>query len=87
MKYYHVALAVFVVMVSAHSNISMADEVNFDALDEPRWITTITNELGSTYALVASYLDNAVQLIDVTDPAKPVPVASIRDGVGGFDGL
>ena len=66
----------------------MADvQAAFDALDEPRWITITTTELGSTYALVASYLDNAVQVIDVTDPTSPMPVASIRDGEGGFEAL
>ena len=66
----------------------MADvQAAFDALHEPRWITITTTESGSTYALVASYLDNAVQIIDVTDPTSPVPAASVRDGEGGFDAL
>jgi hypothetical protein len=35
-------------------------QATFDALDESRWISTTTTESGSTYALVASFLDNAV---------------------------
>ena len=62
-------------------------EAAFEALDEPRWIATTTTGSGSTYALVASYLDNAVQIIDVTDPANPVPAAAIHDGEGGFEAL
>lgn len=62
-------------------------QATFDALDEPRWISTTTTESGSTYALVASFLDNAVQVIDVTDPTNPIPVASLRDGEDGFEAL
>ena len=84
-------LAMFAVMVpvaaSAQSDSMMSVQASFDALNEPRWITTTTTESGSTYALVASYLDSAVQMIDVTDPANPVPVASLRDGVDGFESL
>ncbi len=72
---------------SAQSESMMGAQGAFDALDEPRWISVLTTESGSTYALVASYLDNAVQVIDVTDPAAPVPVASLRDGEGGFEAL
>ena len=71
----------------AQSESMMEAQGAFDALDEPRWISILTTESGSTYALVASYLDNAVQVIDVTDPTAPVPVASLRDGEGGFEAL
>ena len=71
----------------AASAQSEGTDIVFDALDEPRWITTTTTESGNTYALVASYLDNAVQIIDVTDPTAPMHVASIRDGEDGFEGL
>ena len=37
-----------------------------------------------TYAAVASRLDSGVQIIDITDPADPLPAAAIADGVGGF---
>ena len=40
-----------------------------------------------TYAVVAAWNDNAVQIMDVTDPARPVPVSAVFDGSGGFDAL
>ena len=51
----------------------------FDELTSPRGITTAT--IGtSTYALVASDTDSGVQIIDITNPAKPFPTASFGDG-------
>ena len=45
----------------------------------PRSITTTT--IGSNhYALVASFDDEGVQIIDITDPASPSAVAGITDG-------
>ena len=34
---------------------------------------------GSTYAIIAAYHDDGVQVINVTDPARPAAVASISD--------
>ena len=34
------------------------------------------------YALVASFLDNGVQIIDITDPSRPSAVASVEDSTG-----
>ena len=42
---------------------------------------------GRTYAAVASFVDNGVQILDLADPATPRPVASLTDGLGGFDEL
>ena len=42
---------------------------------------------GRTYAVIAAWTDSGVQVIDMTDPAAPVPVAAITDGVGGFTEL
>ena len=39
---------------------------------------------GHAYALVASSYDDAVQIIDITDPARPAAAATIRDG-GDFE--
>ena len=51
----------------------------FDELQDAKGITTTT--IGTnTYALVAAYLDDGVQIIDITDPANPVPAASFDDG-------
>ena len=58
----------------------------FNTLDGARGVTTI--QIGSaTYALVASNLDDGVQIINITDPATPTVTASITDGAGGFDRL
>ena len=42
---------------------------------------------GRTYALVASWLDDAIQIIDITDPANPARVTNVVDGRGGFEYL
>ena len=58
----------------------------FDALDDP--INIAIQEIsGQTYAFVASIEDDAVQVIDVTDPASPTPASSVFDGQDGFDAL
>ena len=47
-----------------------------------------THTIGdSHYALVGAYLDDGVQIIDITDPTTPSPVAALTDGVGGFNTL
>ena len=58
----------------------------FEELEGPKGITTVT--IGSsTYALAASYKDDGVQIIDITDPYHPSPVAAVTDGVDGFEEL
>ena len=58
----------------------------FEELEGPKGITAVT--IGSsTYALAASYRDNGVQIIDITDPFNPVPIAAVTDGVNGFEEL
>ena len=38
-----------------------------------------------TYAIVVASFDySAVQIMDITDPARPVPVSAVTDGSGGF---
>ena len=59
---------------------------SFDALDGASDIE-VTAISGSTYALVASRGDDAVQIIDITDPSDPVPESAIYDGPGRFDAL
>ncbi len=51
----------------------------FDELNGARAITTVTID-SSTYALVASGDDDGVQIINITNPANPVPTASFDDG-------
>ena len=58
----------------------------FTTLDNVRHITTTT--IGSsTYALVASYNDDGVQIIDITDPYTPIAASNVTDGSGGYDEL
>ena len=59
---------------------SVTDGVdNFNELDGAVAITTV--KIGqSTYALVASRLDNGVQIIDITNPATPTVASSVTDG-------
>ena len=58
----------------------------FTELDGAHSIDTIQIS-GKTYAVVASFDDDGVQIIDITNPTKPVPVAAITDGVDGFTEL
>ena len=56
----------------------------FTELDGAQGVATFV--IGtSTYAIVASWNDDGVQLIDVTDPSSPVAMGSATDGVNGFD--
>jgi len=65
---------------------SDSDSGVFDTLDGAESITTVT--LGdNTYALVTAHFDDGVQIIDITDPANPLAVTSVKDGVGGFESL
>ena len=66
---------------------SATDGVNgFDELDGAHGVATFV--IGtSTYAIVASFSDNGVQLIDVSDPSSPVAMGSATDGVNGFNKL
>ena len=70
----------------------MTDGVDgFDELEGARSITTtvISDDQGvdRTYALIASWFDHGVQIIDITDPSSPSAVSSVTDGVDGFDEL
>ena len=66
---------------------SVTDNVDgFDHLSSPHGITIA--EIGSkTYALVTGYEDDAVTIIDITDPANPVPASVAVNGTDGFDTL
>ena len=56
------------------------------ALDGPMDVA-ILDTSDRVYALVANRLGSSVQIIDITDPANPFPVASVFDDQGGFDVL
>ena len=58
----------------------------FDRLADASSVTTV--QIGqSHYALVAAQEDDGVQIINITDPADPTAVSSVRDGEDGFDRL
>ena len=42
---------------------------------------------GSTYAAIAVYPDDAVQIVNVTKPWMPLPVSNVFDGTGKFEAL
>lgn len=58
-------------------------QYGFGAVGDPLSLDAVT--IGdSSYILVASYFENAVQVIDVTDPDSPAPAAALFDGVDGY---
>ena len=59
---------------------------NFTTLSGARSIAITTID-SSTYALVASSIDDGVQIIDITTPSAPIAVKSITDGQGNFTTL
>ena len=42
---------------------------------------------GRTYGVVASYPDDAIQVVDLTDPRTPLPVSNVFDGDGELEAL
>ena len=66
---------------------SVIDGTNgFDRLEGAYDVATITIG-GYHYALVAGFVDAGVQIINITDPARPTAVASVTDNVNGFNAL
>ena len=58
---------------------NLTDGAAYPELKGPVSITTA--QIGdSHYALVAARLDNGVQIINITDPGNPSPVAALTDG-------
>ena len=58
---------------------SVTDGETYPELYGAQDITTVV--IGeNTYALVASVLDDGVQIIDISNPASPSAVASVSDG-------
>ena len=63
-----------------------ASSNTFEELDGPNFIAVHT--IGNKhYALVAAYDDDGVQIIDITNPARPTAVSHVTDGQDGFDEL
>lgn len=44
-------------------------------------------KVSGKYAVVSSYLEDAVTIIDITDPVNPTKMSEIYDGDGEFDKL
>ena len=36
---------------------------------------------------IGAFYDNAVTLVDITDPSNPIKLSELKDGVGGFNNL
>lgn len=47
----------------------------------------VSLSLAGSLLFVPGRSDDAVNIVDVTDPAAPVPLSVLRDGEGGFEGL
>ena len=58
----------------------------FDAL-EGAVDVEVFDSGGRTYATVAAARDSGIQIMDITDPARPTPVSAVFDGSNGFDAL
>jgi len=76
-----------IINISDPANIvatdSETDGVTFPELDGARSVDVFTIS-GSTYAIVASFVDNGVQIINISDPANIVATDSETDGVNSF---
>ena len=58
-------------------------QYGFEVIGDPLSLEAVT--IGdSSHILVSSYFENAVQIIDVTDPDSPAPAAALFDGVDGY---
>ena len=71
---------------SPTATASVVDGDGFDRLNGAIAITTVVVD-GETYALVASYFDHGVQIMDISDPASPKATTSVEDEIGGFNKL
>ena len=73
-------------IVTSPAALAVDGQGGFEELSIPKGVATVA--IGSsTYALVAAYDDDGLQIIEITDPFNPVPVASVTDGQGGFEEL
>ena len=66
------------------SAVATVRDGGYFELDGPIYIA-IHETGGRTYALVAVFNGDAIQVIDITDPASPSAVATVRDGGGNFE--
>ena len=65
---------------------AISDGDDYTELRGAMSITTV--KIGSSiFALVASFYDSGVQIIDIIDPYNPIPVYAVSDGVDGYTEL
>ena len=62
------------------------DNGNYTELSGAHGIAIVTHN-SSTYAIVASFSDSGVQIIDITNPSHPAPVYAIADDDDGYTKL
>ena len=70
----------------AHVSAVFDGSGGFDALRSPNDVDVFGSG-GRTYAIVAARGDGGIQIMDITDPARPAPISAVFDGSGGFDAL
>ena len=58
----------------------------FSALDAANYIE-VFEKRGRIYTIVTAWDDDGVQIMDITNPAQPVPVSAVFDESGGFSAL
>ena len=74
------------IAVAAITDSTALANTPYTELDGASAITTVVIK-GKTYALIAAQTDDGVQIIDISTPETPKPVAAITDGAGGFTAL
>ena len=62
------------------------DSGGYERLKGASDIETVTIS-GRTFAVITAFEDDGVQIVDVTDPARPKPVASVTDDFDGYETL
>ena len=62
------------------------DRNGFEALGGASGIDTVTIS-GHSYAVISSKSDNAIQIVNITDPARPEPISATFDDTNGFEAL
>ncbi len=69
--------------VSSATDNTMRISVGFEGLDGARDVEVFWSG-GRAYAIVAAFMDDAVQIIDITIPELPAPASIARHGENGF---
>ena len=67
------------IAVANITDSTAANPTDYPTLDGAYSVTTTTID-SKHYALVASFTDDGIQIIDITNPASPIAVANVTDG-------